>query len=164
MKNLKLLPTSLLDLLSRISKLPLSPINHSSIKHFGGGGEVCWIATGSASTPKHFMLCHFGKQEKAMSQQAVPQQPHFHPDWVVVIVKLSSGLLWPQTELAETISRKLHSKTTISSPTVLKKNQSPNNRRIQVEMKATQSGTVCFTFSLSWEGNANGNCDRKKKT
>lgn len=42
------------------------------------------------------------------------QQQHFHPDWLAVIVELSSRLLWLQTELAEPISRKLQSKRTIS--------------------------------------------------
>lgn len=60
-----------------------------------------------------FNVVWFGRLQKQCNNNK-HQQQHFHPDWLAVIVELSSGLLWLQTELAEPISRKLQSKRTIS--------------------------------------------------
>lgn len=60
-----------------------------------------------------FNVVWFGKLQKQCNNNK-QQQQHFHPDWLAVIVELSSRLLWLQTELAEPISRKLQSKRTIS--------------------------------------------------
>lgn len=64
----------------------------------------------SASARKDLMLCKF---EGWKDNNKHKQQQNFHPDCTTVIVELSGWLLCLQTELAEHISRKLHSQRTI---------------------------------------------------
>lgn len=119
----------------------------------------------------HLMLCHLEKQEKQCSsdnnnnnkQQQQQQQQHFHPDWVAVIVELSSKLLWLQTELAEPISRKLQSERTIrfSSDTlkerVAQQQEDPNGD--ETNPKGDCLPRVVFVL----RGNVNGTQKKKRE-
>lgn len=110
-----------------------------------------------------FNVVRFGKLQKQCNNNK-HQRQHFHPDWLAVIVELSSRLLWLQTELAEPISRKLQSKRTISFLLCyLKRKSCPTTGGSKWRWNRPKRRLFTSRCLCLWEENVNRNPKVKKR-
>lgn len=110
-----------------------------------------------------FNVMPLGKRQEKQCNNNKHQQQHFHPDWVAVIVELSSELLWLQTELAEPISRKLQSKRTIRFSCDTEKERVAQQRKDPNGDETNPKGGCLPHVVFVLRGNVNGTQKEEEK-
>lgn len=147
-----------------ISELPLSPINHSSIRQFSVKKKKYAELPLDLNPLWNTSCCAIWKTEKVLQQQQAPA--------AAFPSRLSGGYCQVVKQafvVADRAGTDQHWEITQQNnnqfpPTVLRKKELPNTRRTWVEMKPTQSGTVYLRISLFLKVNRTSPpSDRRKK-